>query len=158
MSDLQKFARDIYLRLFRPSDSEVPDLAEEADGGEVVDVATSQSDEPAPKRSKIEELQDFLKPPSLGTNITPRSRRSSPNEILNEIKKEMQVYESTKERPAKLEKIYRALITLPPTSVEAERSFSAAGLFLTKLRCKLGDETLNRLVFLRKHFLNQRNK
>ena len=37
----------------------------------------------------------------------------------------------------------RSLLTVPPTSVEAERTFSASGLFLTKLRCRLSDASLD---------------
>ena len=41
---------------------------------------------------------------------------------------------------------------ITPTSVEAERVFSAAGLFLIKLRTRMGDQTLDKLIFLRFHF------
>ena len=43
----------------------------------------------------------------------------------------------------------RALLTIPPTTVEAERVFSAAGLFFTKLRTSLSDRSIDRLMFLR---------
>ena len=33
-------------------------------------------------------------------------------------------------------------LTIPPTSVESEKTFSASGLFLTKLRCRLSDTSL----------------
>ena len=36
-------------------------------------------------------------------------------------------------RPENLENIYRSLLTIRPTSVEAERVFSAIGLFATKI-------------------------
>ena len=39
------------------------------------------------------------------------------------------------------------LLTVPPTSVEAERAFSAAGLFVTKLRSRLGDQSIDTLFF-----------
>ena len=41
---------------------------------------------------------------------------------------------------------------MKPTSVEAERSFSAAGYFLSKLRTRMGENTLNALCFLRCYF------
>ena len=47
-----------------------------------------------------------------------------------------------------LKKIFYALKAIPPTSVEAERAFSAAGLFLTKLRSKLDDGSIDMLCFL----------
>ena len=42
-----------------------------------------------------------------------------------------------------LHDLSRSLLTIPPTSVEAERTFSASGLFLTKLRCRLPDTSLD---------------
>ena len=66
------------------------------------------------------------------------------------INKEMQLFEVTKKRPENLEKIYRTLLTLSrPTSVEAERTFSAMGLYATKIRNRLNDDTLNVLIVMR---------
>jgi len=41
-----------------------------------------------------------------------------------------------------LEKLFHALITTKPKSVEPERAFLATGLFVTKLRNKLNDESV----------------
>ena len=46
---------------------------------------------------------------------------------------ELEVFESTKERTNNISKLYEALKSVPPTSVQAEAAFSAAGLFITKL-------------------------
>ena len=46
-------------------------------------------------------------------------------------------------------RVHDALWCIQPTEVEAERAFSAAGLFLTKLRMRMKDQTLDRLVFMR---------
>ena len=43
---------------------------------------------------------------------------------------------------------------LPPTSVEAERIFSAAGLFITKLCMRLNDEIVDALCFLKQYLLD----
>ena len=77
--------------------------------------------------------------------------------ILAQIKKEMSVYESTGERPACIEKVFRAVQSLPPTSTEAERAFSAAGLFVTKKRSSLYDASIDNLCLLRKHFMNMKH-
>ena len=50
---------------------------------------------------------------------------------------------------------YDALKTIAPTSVESERSFSAAGLICTKIRTRLNDETIDTLCFLKAYFKNQ---
>jgi len=56
-------------------------------------------------------------------------------EILSQIvQKEMSLFEATKKRSNNLEKLFHALITAKPKSVEPERAFYATGLFVTKLR------------------------
>ena len=47
------------------------------------------------------------------------------------------------------------LYALYPTSVESERSFSSTDLFATKNRSRLGDSTLDKLLFLKKIFKDQ---
>jgi hAT family C-terminal dimerisation region len=46
------------------------------------------------------------------------------------------------------------LKSIPPTSVESERCFSASGNIVTKLRCSMNDDTLDPISFLRSHFIN----
>jgi len=55
----------------------------------------------------------------------------------------MSSFEVTKKRPENLEKLFTALQTIRPTSVDAERAFSAMGLFATKIR--------NRMNYVRLH-------
>jgi len=64
-------------------------------------------------------------------------------EILSHIvKKEMSLFEAAIKRLNNLEKLLQALTTINPKSVEPERAFSATGLFVTKLRNRLNDETV----------------
>ena len=56
----------------------------------------------------------------------------------------------------KMSKLKTALLSIPPTSVESERAFSAAGLFMTKLRCRMLPQTLNMFCFLRSYFLRMK--
>ena len=44
-------------------------------------------------------------------------------------------------RRENLEKIYRSLLTIRPTSVEPEWAFPAVGLFASKIRNRLNDDT-----------------
>ncbi|KAL1234446.1 Nonribosomal peptide synthase dtpA [Trichinella spiralis] len=74
-------------------------------------------------------------------------------DIMKIIKNEMAVFEAVGQRPKTLQKLYDALITAPPTSCETERSFSAAGLFVTKLRLSLKDETIDTLCLLRSYLM-----
>lgn len=68
------------------------------------------------------------------------------------ILKEMALFENGGKRGEYLEDIYNRLMSIKPTSVEAERAFSAAGLFATKIRSRLGDQILCELCFLRGFF------
>ena len=106
--------------------------------------------EPAKKKTKLKELKDFLEM----TTPTPSLSLSTLSEVLHQVKREMAIFESTGERPACLQKIFRAIKTLPPKSVEAERAFSSAGLFITKIRSQLSDRSIDSLCFLR-YFQNR---
>ena len=54
---------------------------------------------------------------------------------IKKIAKELSVFEVTLERTNNVYKLNEALKTIVPTSVEAERAFSAAGLFITTSKC-----------------------
>ena len=69
--------------------------------------------------------------------------------------KKMAVFELTKKRTSNLDLLHTALKSIEVKSVEAERSFSASGLFITELRSRLNDETLNALCFLRAYYLKK---
>ena len=58
------------------------------------------------------------------------------------VKKEMSLFEATKKRSNNLEKQFHFLITIKPKSVETERAFSVTGLFVTKHRNKLNEESV----------------
>ena len=69
------------------------------------------------------------------------STRSSPMEVT--IRREMEFFRTMGQRGKVLEILHSALMSVPPTSVEAERAFSVGGLFLTKIRSRLRDDTLS---------------
>lgn len=71
------------------------------------------------------------------------------------INREMAQLEDDGSRGRWLELIYNALKTIPPTSVEAERAFSASGKICMKIRSRLNDNILNDLCFLRSYFKKQ---
>ena len=68
------------------------------------------------------------------------------------VQKEMLLYETSKRRPENLERLFTALKTIKPTSVEAERAFSALGYFANKIRSQMNDDTLDALIFLRQYY------
>lgn len=71
--------------------------------------------------------------------------------LVNLLSKEISIAEQGGNRGQFLELAYQFLLTVPPTSVEAERVFSAVGFFCTKLRSSLSDASLDSLCFLRFH-------
>ena len=73
-----------------------------------------------------EEFQAFLKKPGLKIEDV----QSVGAQTIN---KEMLLFEATKKRPENLENLYRSLLTITPTSVEAERAFSAVVFLLPRL-------------------------
>ena len=131
--------------LVSPSVCPAASLSQISDSENIPDAS-----EPAKKKTKLEELKDFLEM----TTPTPSLSHSTLSEVLHQVKREMAIFESTGERPACLQKIFRAIKTLPPTSVEAERAFSSAGLFITKIRSQLSDRSIDSLCFLR-YFQNR---
>ena len=78
---------------------------------------------------------------------------------VSSIKKETSIFEKINKRSEShlFEQMCNALLTIPPSSVEAERCFSAAGLFVTKLRTSLNDETIDSLCFLHSYLLQKQN-
>ncbi len=68
------------------------------------------------------------------------------------IQKEFSLYEATGKLTPNLTLLREALLTLKPTSVESERSFSTAGLFITKLRTRLSDDSVDKLCVLKSYF------
>lgn len=72
------------------------------------------------------------------------------------IKQEISLFVNGGTRGKYLEFAYQALLTVPPSSIESERSFSTSGNFCTKLRTRLSDNSLNALCFLRAHFLEDK--
>ncbi|KAG2466446.1 AF9 protein, partial [Polypterus senegalus] len=69
------------------------------------------------------------------------------------VKAEMVVFQSNGKRGRCLEQVYQYLMTVPPTSVEAERAFSAAGILCTKVRYRLNDRMLD-MCFLHSYYRN----
>ena len=69
----------------------------------------------------------------------------------------MNLFEITGTKSKNLRLLEESLYSIPPTSVEAERVFSAAGLFNTKLQSSLSNSSLDTLVFLKGQFKRIKN-
>ena len=88
--------------------------------------------------------------------ITPSQSHAADNKLLSAVRAEMAVFEVNGQRGHCLEAVYNYLLTVPPTSVEVERAFSAAGLLCTKLRSRLDDATVDTLCFLRAYYQSRK--
>ena len=66
--------------------------------------------------------------------------------------KELDIFEITSERTKNIDLLNDAIRSVPPTSVESERAFSAAGHFVTKLQTQLSDKNINVLCLLRGYY------
>lgn len=80
------------------------------------------------------------------------SDSSSQLDMETKVRVEMALYDSGGERGLHLSRVYKLLKTVPPTSVEAERVFSAAGYMCNKIRSLMHDNTLDALSFLRSYY------
>ena len=110
---LQKTANSLLSRLFPTKDIEILDQVERGKGQKEVEQLSLQ-----------EELEEAIE-------HSAKKQRQNSNDEFKAISKEMMVFEATSKRTANLELLFNALETIPPTSVESERAFSAAGLFVT---------------------------
>lgn len=137
--ELAKVARDVFSRLF-PNGS-IDESAE--------DLKHFITGEPPMKKSKEEELNDIL------CQTEDQHLDRVQENVLTHIKREMTFYEATKECPKVLKRLKSCLNSLPPSSVEAERCFSAAGLFISKLRSSLSDGMIDSLCFARSYFVRK---
>ncbi|CAK8695489.1 unnamed protein product [Clavelina lepadiformis] len=106
------------------------------------------------RESLKEELERAIMSASTPVSATRPSSTPSPNLNRRMVQKECES-EASGKRPANLQTLYEALLTIQPTSVEAERAFSACGLFVTKLRSRLQDSTIDALCFIRRALQKQ---
>ena len=120
-----------------------------------VEIEVSENVE-EPESDKNESLNDeFAK--FLKDQTAKKGSEVKIQKVTNQrIDKEMKCYEANGTKTENLENLYKSLLTIKPTSVESERAFSAMGLFCTKLRNRLNDDTLNSLVMMRQYYLAQK--
>ena len=128
---ITKNAKALHQRLFH-NNTETSALTIKAEPVEVV----------KPVSSMAKQLSDFLN----------QQRSEKSTEVQDTFAKEIGLFVAGKKQTAELQLLHKALRVVPPTSVEAERVFSAGGLFLTKLRSSMSDSTLDKLIFLKLFF------
>ena len=110
-------------RLFKANEADQDDDGFEI---EVEDVAEENKEVSKMEISLCGELSIFLQ------EQDPQQSQLECGFVFHIIKKEIQLFQSTKKRPENLDKLYRCLTTIRPTSVEAEKAFSVMTLFANK--------------------------
>ncbi|XP_061720920.1 uncharacterized protein LOC133527772 [Cydia pomonella] len=93
---------------------------------------------------------------ALSAGASTSSQETSDLDLNTKINVEMALYDSGGQRSDSLERAYNSLRTIPPTSVEAERVFSAAGYLCNHLRSKMKEDSIDALSFLRSHYQAQK--
>ena len=71
------------------------------------------------------------------------------------LQTEMALFENTNRRGDNLEKLNLVLRNISPTSVYCEQAFSIATSFITKLRSRLCDQSLDDLQFVKGYFAKE---
>ena len=84
------------------------------------------------------------------------SDADSDGQLQAAIKTEIELFATTGHRVRCLQHAFDYLMTVPATSVEAERAFSAAGILYSKLRSSLRNKTLDTLCFFRSYYRDSR--
>ena len=90
-------------------------------------------------------------------NAHPKKVVSSIPPLVSDMKREFIYFANRGERTTRLEQLYCALKNIKPSSVDSERAFSITGMFLTKFRCRLSDDSIDALTFLRQHFIEDKH-
>ena len=146
LDDIYELASNQIHRLF-PDDVKSETLAMETDeDGEITFFEDSEVQQPVKKLSLHEQAQ--LKWKEQQEKKKFKSAQKKPDFVID-LCKSYAKCGSPGDIPPLLKKLFNALQSIPPTSVESERAFSITGQFATKLRTKLADNTLSSLVFLK---------
>ena len=107
--------------------------------------SSSQEDGSGPGLSFKEKL--YLKMKNVYKS--PKKRRKQG------LSEQLRRYLGGKDLTPALLQLKALLHTVQPSSAESERAFSAAGLFSTKIRCRLSDDSLNMLAVIRARLMAQ---
>ena len=135
-------ANNIIARLYTPlPDNDVTEDEEDQPGSSVNEEGPTASIVTVTLVEKLQKaIADSTKQPSL-TQPLPTS-----------LTQDFKMFEATRKRTEHLEMLFQSLMSVKPTSVESERTFSTGGGFCTKVRSRMSDATLSALVSLKKYF------
>jgi hypothetical protein len=116
---------------------------------------TSFVNEPQLSVSLEDELNIYLQ--NSTSSAVHKSSSHAQSAMEKQLRKEVDFYKETNNKGELLVCLENWLLTIKPTSIEPERSFSNAGIICIKIRSRLSDKTLDTLCFLRFFYQQQRN-
>jgi len=133
------FAQKVYERLFPDEDENILTTTIET----IEDDLFQLENENLQKN-----LKDFIE-----------EEKKTTKKIKNEtIKNDINISITNGELTFKLRKLFNALLTIQPSSISSERSFSVAKRFVSANRNRLSDELINCFVYLNFYFKKKENK
>ena len=72
------------------------------------------------------------------------------------VRSELQLFRATGQRGKYLELLKAALRRIKPSTVDVERIFSSAGFLVSRLRTRLSDLLIDRIIFTRYYLQKKR--
>lgn len=97
---------------------------------------------------------DVSFPPSSQDRTVRRAKRAR----IEPFEMELKALKTAGMRGEIMNKVLHNLLKITPTSVDSERAFSLAGLFVTKIRSWLGHKSIFALTLLNSHFVNEKKQ
>jgi hypothetical protein len=143
----------IYFILFpgETQSNSLPDLAHaEASDND------SDGDEPDEAAESLSYQEKLAK--QFEADLNQVAKLSSVTSELQHIDEEISLAAKTGELTSKLGKLLTALASIPAASIESERAFSVASRYMTKIRSRLGDGTLDNFSFAKCKFKNDKSQ
>lgn len=81
----------------------------------------------------------------------PKDYSKKSSNRLQTLRKELKYLEVSGNLPSSLKCLKSALMSIPPSSIEPERTFSLCEFFVTKRRSRFSDKIINALIFIKSH-------
>ena len=100
--------------------------------------------------------QSTMNPSPTPSTSSAAAEYNAGKKLMAAIKAEMALFSSSGHRGRCLQTVQLAADINTSTSVEAKRAFSADGIFCTKLRSRLSDNSIDTLCFLRAYYQKRR--
>mgnify|MGYP002621116531 CR=1 FL=1 len=142
VKEVQKYVIRLVQRL-------TPDLSEEQQAGRD---SPAEDELACAEEAESINLKDTLEKAVFAAVKTTQAREPIDSKKLNQVVRNEVLHLSTSGRGTVTGKAYGWLMSVVPTSVEAERVFSTVGNIVTKLRTRLGDRTVDALTFLKCYY------